>query len=276
MKGHQSINYVETFYIRQIKDSQNNNSMPLVRAPLHCFFYLKKGMAKIDIGDKTYTIANGETLIVPQGQIFSVLSFEGCIGYMGGFQNNFLISNSENENIINRFEFLSPWGNPKAVFEGEDIKFIDNIFDRIYIEFTSKTIDRDIIKSYVFCLLNEINKVSDKSQPSQSSRSEEIFLKFKELIFKHIREGLSVSDYASKLNISVNHLNKIVKSLSGKSSSKWIEDAIVTEAKIMLYQTSLSVSEISETLNIFDHSYFSRLFKKSEGMTPTQFRNRVL
>ena len=275
MKGHQSIPYVETFYIRKLVDSHHNDFMPMVRANLHCFFFLKKGAATVAIGDNTYNITDGEILIIPEGQIFAVKSYTECAGYMGGFHNNFLIANSENENIINRFGFLKVWSNPKTTFEESIKTYIENLFDRIYFEFISDSIDKEVIKSYIFCLLNEINKVQEKLPVIQTSRQDEICNKFKELIFLNVRKNLSVSDYASKLNISVNHLNKIIKSVTGKSSSKWIEESIVTEAKIMLYQTKLSISEISENLNIYDHSYFSRLFKKTEGLTPSEFRKRI-
>lgn len=274
MKGHQSINYVETFYIRQLVDVHNNSFMPLVRASLHCFFYLKQGEANITIGDKTYLIKKEEVLVVPQGQIFSVKTYEHCKGYMGGFHNSFLISNTENENMLNSFEFLKSLSNPKTSFDEIPSSYIENIFDRIFFEFTSKTIDKEIIKSYIFCLLNEINKVQAKLPVNKPSRQEEICNKFKKLIALNLRENLSLSDYASKLNLTVNHLNKTIKQITGKSSSKLIEEAIVTEAKIMLYQTNLSVTEIAHNLKIYDNSYFSRLFKKNEGITPTQFRKR--
>lgn len=274
MKGHQSINYVETFYIRQLIDSHNNSFMPLVRASLHCFFYLKQGEANITIDDKTYIIKSKEVLIVPQGNIFSVKTYKDCQGYMGGFHSNFLISNLENENILNRFEFLKTSSNPKTSFDEIPSNYIETIFDRIFFEFTSKTIDKEIIKSYLFCLLNEINKIQTKLPINKPSRQEEVCNKFKELISLNLRESLSLVDYASKLNLSVNHLNKIIKQITGKSSSKLIEEAIVTEAKIMLYQTNLSITEIAQDLKIYDNSYFSRLFKKSEGITPSEFRKR--
>jgi len=274
MKGHQSINYVETFYIRQLIDSHNNSFMPLVRASLHCFFYLKQGEANIAIGDKTYIIKPREVLIVPQGQVFSVKTYKDCQGYMGGFHNNFLISNSENDNNLNRFEFLKELSNPKTSFEEIPSNYIETIFDRIFFEFTSKTIDKEIIKSYLFCLLNEINKVQAKLPINKPSRQEEVCNKFKELITLNLRENLSLSDYASKLNLTVNHLNKTIKQITGKNSSKLIDEAIVTEAKIMLYQSNLSITEIAQDLKIYDNSYFSRLFKKSEGITPSEFRKR--
>jgi AraC family transcriptional activator of pobA len=77
------------------------------------------------------------------------------------------------------------------------------------------------------------------------------------------------------LNVTPNHLNKSVKSSTGKSATKWIEETILLEAKYLLFQTTLSVSEIAMQVGHEDHSYFSRFFKKHEGLTPVQYRKMI-
>jgi AraC family transcriptional regulator, transcriptional activator of pobA len=77
------------------------------------------------------------------------------------------------------------------------------------------------------------------------------------------------------LNITPNHLNKLVKTITGKSPTKWIDDTLVLEAKVLLYQTSLTINEVASEIGIYDQSYFSRLFKKYEGITPLEFRKKI-
>jgi AraC-like DNA-binding protein len=99
--------------------------------------------------------------------------------------------------------------------------------------------------------------------------------KFKELVFTHVRSVHLVAEYADLLHVSPNHLNKIVKQITGRSPIKWIDEAIVLEGKVLLHQTDLPVNGIAAELGIADASYFSRLFKKYEAMTPLQFRQRI-
>jgi len=77
------------------------------------------------------------------------------------------------------------------------------------------------------------------------------------------------------LHISPNHLNKAVKAATGKSPSVWIDEAIVLEAKVLLYQSQYAISDVAGELGLHDPSYFSRLFKKYEGITPQNFRARI-
>lgn len=88
----------------------------------------------------------------------------------------------------------------------------------------------------------------------------------------HFRTHKLVTDYAGMLNISPNHLNKIIKIGTQKSPSVWIDEAIITEARVLLIQTNLTVSEIAHSIGLEDPSYFSRLFKRYQGITPSAYR----
>jgi len=69
-------------------------------------------------------------------------------------------------------------------------------------------------------------------------------------------------------------LTKSVKAVTGKSPTQWIDELIVLEAKVLLYQSHLTISEISYELGIEDSSCFGRMFKKYTGLTPGDFRRQ--
>ena len=77
------------------------------------------------------------------------------------------------------------------------------------------------------------------------------------------------------LNVTPNHLNKSIKSVTGKSPTKWIDETILLEAKYLLYQTNLTINEIAMQVGHYDQSYFSRIFKKHEGLTPIEYRKLI-
>jgi len=110
---------------------------------------------------------------------------------------------------------------------------------------------------------------------STQTNSVSITNRFRELLVDRIKTSHRVTDYASELNITPNHLNKAVRTITGKSPTKWIDEAIVLESKVLLYQSSLSISAIAAEVGLFDASYFSRLFKKYEGVTPLAFRKMI-
>lgn len=77
------------------------------------------------------------------------------------------------------------------------------------------------------------------------------------------------------LHISPNHLNKTIKLITSKSPSVWIRETLINEAKVLLFQTDLSIKAITLELGMEDPSYFSRLFKKQEGISPIDYRKMI-
>jgi AraC-like DNA-binding protein len=177
--------------------------------------------------------------------------------------------------MINHFDFLKIWGKPNVSFDKRDSGFILNLLNRLQLEYAEMGIaNLDIIQPYMITLLCEINKNSLKTNKKITAATA-LTTAFKELIYTHIKTQHQVSHYASMLNITPNHLNKSIKSVTGKSPATWIDETILMEAKYLLYQTNFSISEISLQVGHYDQSYFSRLFKKHEGMTPVQYRKLI-
>lgn len=106
------------------------------------------------------------------------------------------------------------------------------------------------------------------------TRAEELFYKFIVLIEEKYRHQRALSDYAHDLCISTKHLSTLVKELSGRTASSWIDSYVILEAKQMLANTDLSIQEISEHLNFANQSFFGKFFKHNTGKSPTQFRKK--
>jgi AraC-like DNA-binding protein len=83
----------------------------------------------------------------------------------------------------------------------------------------------------------------------------------------------SASDYAEKLNIHVNYLNKAIKESTEKTTSQIIAERVMQEAKILLKQTVWPVSEIAYALGFTEVTHFNNFFKKHVQLSPMKFRN---
>ena len=134
--------------------------------------------------------------------------------------------------------------------------------------------DLNIVQSYLITLFYEMNKNAVKTAKGISAAAV-ITAKFKELIHDHIKSQHQVNYYSSLLSVTPNHLNKCVKTVTGKSAVKWIDENILLEAKYLLFQTTLSVGEIATQVGFEDQSYFSRFFKKAEGISPIRYRKMI-
>ncbi|PRZ21166.1 AraC family transcriptional regulator [Flavobacterium granuli] len=101
------------------------------------------------------------------------------------------------------------------------------------------------------------------------------YRRFVQLIKEQKSFKISIEDYASRLNISSGHLNRICKDVSGLSPKDIVIDFFIDEAKIYLRNFDMSIAEISYELDIEDPAYFTRLFKKRTELTPKEFRNQL-
>tara|TARA_Y100000768_G_C23907359_1_gene648203 strand:- start:256 stop:1155 length:900 start_codon:yes stop_codon:yes gene_type:complete len=81
------------------------------------------------------------------------------------------------------------------------------------------------------------------------------------------------SEYAEKLNVHTNHLNRAIKEVTGKTTTQIISERVLQESKVLLKQTALNVAEISNALGYAEPTHFNNFFKKNTEMSPSQFRN---
>ncbi|MEO7214742.1 helix-turn-helix transcriptional regulator [Mucilaginibacter sp.] len=86
----------------------------------------------------------------------------------------------------------------------------------------------------------------------------------------------TVTNMAEKLNISSRYLSDLLKQETGKTALELIHLYLISEAKNLLMEGELNISEISFSLGFENPTYFSRLFKKEAGVSPNKFRDHLL
>ncbi len=270
------------FVIRRLNKScyERQDGVHPARSPLHSFFYLTEGSVLVDIEDATYFIQEDDLVIIPSGKSFKVRYYENSKGYMGGFHDS-LIDIVAAEGVVNMFDFLRIWGNPKIVLDSRSSASIALLLERLAVESEEREPNREIVKAYLMAFLVEADLIYKKVNARISRHNDVTCNKFLELLFHRKEEGeridvasLSVTYFAGQLNITPNHLNKVVKSVTGKSPSVWIEELVIQEAKRLLRTTSLPLGEVAASVGMHDQSYFARRFKRHEGISPREYRAR--
>lgn len=118
-----------------------------------------------------------------------------------------------------------------------------------------------------------VRKTNDMVHPVLS-RKEEIVDEFLKLLSKHTRERRPLTFYAEKLFITPQYLSFILKEQTGKTGSKWINDALIVEAKRLIKSPHATVQGVAYTLNFSDQSTFGKFFKKSIGLSPLVYRRQ--
>ena len=104
------------------------------------------------------------------------------------------------------------------------------------------------------------------------NRAEEYFRQFTELLGEHYKHERSVGFYARQLCITPKYLTTLIKRISGKAVSEWIDNYVILEAKTLLKYSNMSVQEIAYYLNFPNQSFFGSYFKRNAGMSPSQYK----
>lgn len=185
-------------------------------------------------------------------------------------------------NLI-QYEVFQPVGT--HVFELNDAQFgaLGGVFEKMEAELASEYIHKyDAIRNLIYELIHYAMKTRPSTRVEQlpinaAQRIHWLFLELLERQFpideNHVEIQLrTASDFATQLNIHVNHLNRAVKETGGKTTSQLIGERLLQEAKIMLKQSKWSVAEIAFALGFTEVTHFTNFFKKHTDVSPVKFR----
>ncbi len=266
------------FFITRVQDMLQLISLPVPpsRSTNHSFIFLTAGEAIMSIGNEKYNIHKNQGLWVSAGQVFSFSNLDRNEGFICNFNDDFLVGRLGYSDFLKNFEFLNIWSNPCLQPGKKEAQSLLLLLKRMLEIYSDSGLKENLIlQAYTVTLLSEIQGIYSQLNTAGQSTSSHLAAQFKSLVYHQIKKHHFVTDYANLLHVTPNHLNKVVKAATGKSPSKWIDETLILEAKVLLYQTQYSIGEICTELGIEDPAYFSRFFKKYEKVSPAEFRKLI-
>jgi AraC family transcriptional activator of pobA len=159
--------------------------------------------------------------------------------------------------------------------DNEDAAYIGMTLRRLGQTFDERRQGRnDLLDAYLTSALQLTFRLSLQEEDSRSpaDESERRIELLNDLIQRHFRSRKPASFYAEALGITPTHLNRIVRSMTGRGTHELITRKLIDEAKRELVFTFASVQEIGDRLGFADPAYFSRFFLKEAGATPRAWR----
>lgn len=108
-----------------------------------------------------------------------------------------------------------------------------------------------------------------------STEKSSLFERFLQLVQNHCLEHREVEFYSDLLAITPKYLTEVCKKASGKTSSEWIQNYTMQRLLILLKNPNLTFTEVADTLHFSSQSFFSRYVKKTLGVSPSEYRQRM-
>lgn len=254
----------------------------LHRPHRHSFFHLvlfTEGSGTHTIDFKTYKVKPYRIYFMSPGQVHS-WNFTGKTeGYIVHFSDDFFKPFLYDANYLEKFSFFSGFGEEHVrQLTGKEQHTVADLFEKLVDETGAvHPFSTDLIRSLLLqiFMLTERSTVHKKSKATPPQKTV-LLRNFRQLIEKNFRSAKLPKEYADLLYVTPNHLNGLTMDLLGKTAGNLIRERILLEAKRLLTNADMSIAEIAYDLNFPDNSYFNRMFKKHEGITPDEFRKKFI
>ncbi len=284
-------------------DSENTNDLGLfnvfdIRKFYYCgnkkseMTYNRRMYYKISLikGKNLVEYAGRSVLIEKQGILFATPKIpyryipqnQEQSGFFCVFTSEFL-SKSKTGLFIDELPIYQP--NSDFVYQLKDEQYqeMEVIFKKMDTELSSDyAFKYDLLRNYVLELIHTGQKLKPieriKNTTNAASRISSLFIELLERQFPIENDAQVIQlkaplDFAKALGVHINHLNKVLKETTGRSTTEIINGRIAEEAKILLRQTQWNVSEIAFALGFDEVAYFSNFFKKHTALSPLKYRN---
>jgi len=143
---------------------------------------------------------------------------------------------------------------------------------QFYSRVTGDFLAADSLSSLEFVIKKHLREIAYTAQNEYDKRTGQIVRNAQMLIAEHIEEPINVQLLAQWMRISPNYLSAVFKSETGVRLSEYITNVKMQEAARRIRESQKSIAEISADLGYDSASYFSKLFKKQYGVTPSDYR----
>ncbi|HVW96172.1 MAG TPA: helix-turn-helix domain-containing protein [Mucilaginibacter sp.] len=182
--------------------------------------------------------------------------------------------------IVKKSPLFNVGQNPLIRLNNEQTAFMTGIFRKMLtVRDGDYAYKGDLIKSCIELIIHEALSIQPPMQQPVTGavRLAHLFMDLLERQFpiEHTAEPLrlrTAQDFAAKLAVHINYLNRAVKTVTGRPTSVHIAERIAAEAKALLQHTDWSVADIAYALGFGYPTYFNNFFKRITGATPKSLR----
>ena len=193
---------------------------------------------------------------------------------------------------LNCAEGFFTWmlGQPSVSREDVEIKILELVMDaerraffagtmkynvnyrRSYIRELQSCADMNGLKNW---FLDKTRDICARMEDSREKEELSIIEKARSYINENFRRDISLDDVSREVDISPYYFSKLFKQETGKNFIEYLTEIRLRSARELLQNSQYSIKEICAQSGYSDPNYFSRIFKKYEGVTPSEFRDHL-
>lgn len=249
------------------------------RAESYAIVYVKEGSVRLNAGliswdvEAPSIITLGPTVVRYFSRRNDLLKMDVIF-----FKEKFLLEQHADLFFLFKYDFFENGDLHVLPLAEPYISKFSRIFELLGLtQSTTKHHASQIIRSYIFALVFELDAYYQRHKPGDASlvKAHPLVTKFKELLKRNYIQEHKLDFYARHLHLTPKSLSAAIKKQTGRSAGKWIDDTVILEAKVLLQNKTLTVSQVSNMLNFSDQSTFGKFFRTNTGMSPVEYRKKL-
>jgi AraC family transcriptional activator of pobA len=239
------------------------------------------GNALLTINSKDYRLTPGTLYFSTPWHIRKYTDINKWEGHLLFFTHQYLYQYIGNS-FTNEFPFLQSENGVVVSLSETELNGVKRLLNEMHSLFKSEKENRyKILFHYINILLLECKSLKGIESTSSLTSSENIINLFQEQLNRYFvalsrnlpHEPLTLTNIARELHLHPIYLSNLVKLKCGKTVSQIIRERMVLEAKALLRNSNMTVSEVAYYLRFTDTSNFAKFFKSLTGTTPSFFRS---
>ena len=253
----------KSFFFCSTEDITKN----ILDYPQHCHdffevYYMEKGSCYYFIDNCSYLVESGDVVLIPTGIVHNTK-------YSDNNYTRYLINCSKYFIPNSVIEVISDF---KYVYHNEKVKLeVANIFSRIKADYEKQDdFSNDSLRSLVNMLF--ILFARNPNQKVNTVIKNKYVYKTIEYIKANFSSNVSLADAAKMCSVSQEHLSRIFKQETGYGFSEYLMLIRFNHAEYLLKNDDLSITETANKCGFEDSNYFSYMFKKKHGVSPSEFK----
>ena len=252
----------------------------------YALFLKKTTGCVINYGKTVYDFDDETVVSFAPGQTISVHRLEDgpapeAIGLL--FHPDFLHRTSLGQKM-KQYSFFSYASNEALHLSTEERIILQDYMEKIVRELQHPIdkFSKSLIVSNIEVLLNYCMRFYERQFITREDMNHDALARFERLLDDYLysdtaaKEGIpTVKYFADKICLSPNYFGDLVKQETGKTAQEYIQLKMITVAKERMLEPADTIKQISESLGFQYPQHFIRFFKRQEGCTPKEFRNRM-
>jgi AraC-like DNA-binding protein len=247
------------------------NPVPLHRHNFEEFLVILQGAIVHQIDLQRDELTAPVIVYVAEGKVHQFIPGINARGWVIKYRSEFLPDS--------RFNFFSFFSD--KVNYGIDSNFcisnLHQLCEMIRQEYTQNEPDYNILRHLLRAALSKLeNEASEQFSRTEGNNAQtSAFNTFLKILNYNYNRAEGVQFYADKMNTSVRNLNLICTNVFGKPVSEIIETRKLIEARRLLLNSDKNIAEIGDEVGYPEKSYFTRVFKRKTGLTPSEYRAQM-